>query len=312
MIRRLATALAACLLGALALAPASGAVIVGIADQKPAMLSDARFERLGIQDARLAVAWDALSSAWQVAELDEWLGLAYARGVAPLVSFGHSRLSGERRTLPTPERYRHEFRRFRARYPWVHNYATWNEANHCGEPTCHRPKLVAAYYRVLRQECPRCRILAAEVLDQPSMPQWVRRFNAHSRYKPRYWGLHNYIGANRLSRASTSRFLRVTSGNVWLTEVGGLVGRRNRSSVGFEQSTRHAARVTSWIFERLLPLSRRITRVYIYQWNATRKRDTWDSALIGPDGRARPAYYVLRRILDRHAAAGRTRPRHRS
>src|SRR3712207_9414448 len=51
----------------------------------------------------------------------------------------------------------------------------WNEANHCGEPTCNRVKLVAAYWRKLRQECRECKILAVELLDMPNMVRWVDR-----------------------------------------------------------------------------------------------------------------------------------------
>src|SRR3954454_2161859 len=170
-------ALAAVLLAAAAIGGAAAparALTVGIADNKPDMFADPRFGAAGIRIARLSVGWDALSSPWQLAEIDAWLGAAQAANVEPLVSFGHSRT--DRRSLPTPERFLFEFRRFRARYPWVRDFATWNEGNHCGEPTCHRPQLVAAYYRKLRRECPGCRILAAEVLDQPNMVRWVRAF----------------------------------------------------------------------------------------------------------------------------------------
>ena len=143
--------------------PAPGGVEVGIADQKADMFADPRFGLLGITRARLAIGWDALTSRWQVELLDTWLRRARAAGVDPLVSFMHSRTS--RRTLPTPERLKWEFRRFRQAYPWVTTFATWNEANHCGEPLCHRPKLAAAYYRALRRECPTCTI--AELKTSP-------------------------------------------------------------------------------------------------------------------------------------------------
>ena len=88
------------------------------------------------------------------------------------------------------------------------DYASWNEANHCGEPTCHRPALVAAYWRKLRGECPTCRILAAEVLDMPNMTSWVKAFRRAAKVEPRYWGLHNYIDANRLRTTGTRRLLK--------------------------------------------------------------------------------------------------------
>jgi hypothetical protein len=300
-------------LGALAAVLAAGAaapayaLTVGIADNKPEMFSDPRFRAAGVRFARLSVGWDALSSPWQVAELDTWLGAARAANVEPLVSFGHSRT--DRRSLPTPERFLFEFRRFRARYPWVKEYATWNEANHCGEPTCHRPKLVAAYYRKLRHECPDCRILAAEVLDTPNMVRWVRAFKRAAHAEPRYWGLHNYVDANRRRTRGTRRLLRAVKGLVWFTETGGIVARHNPHRITFPESAHHAAVATRFVFRRLVPLSKRATRVYIYQWNAGPPPTTWDSGLIGPTGRTRPAYRVVRRALAAQAAretAGRT------
>jgi hypothetical protein len=294
----LATLLAAA--AVLALAAPAGAVGIGIADQKADMFADARFGSSGLRYARLAVGWDALDSPWQVAQLDAWMNGARATGVIPLVSFSHSRT--QRRLLPSPSRFRLEFRRFRARYPWVREFATWNEANHCGEPTCHRPRLVAAYFRKMRLECPSCRLLGAEVLDMPNMVEWVRTFRRESTVEPRYWGLHNYIDANRKRTSGTRRLLRATKGDIWFTETGGIVWRKNRRKVTFEESPRHAAVATRFLFERLVPLSRRIKRVYIYHWNKDDTSGTWDSALIGPGGLERPAYHVVKRELSLRAA----------
>ena len=296
---RLLVLLALCL-GLLAVPATAGALTIGIADNKPDMFTDARFERSGIEHARISVGWDVLSSPWQTEQLDTWLNAARAANVTPLVSFGHSRT--ERRRLPTPERFLYEFRRFRERYPWVHEFATWNEANHCGEPTCHRPTLVASYYRKLRRECPGCRILAAEVLDMPNMVTWVRSFKRAAREEPRYWGLHNYIDANRRRTTGTRRMLHAVRGQVWFTETGGIVWRKNRRKVTFPESASHAAGATTFLFDRLVPLSRRVTRVYIYHWNVAAAGGTWDSALFDPDGRARPAYRVVAQVLARQQA----------
>jgi hypothetical protein len=281
-----------------AAAPAA-ALTVGIADNKADMFFDPRFQASGVQHARISIGWDALSSPWQTEQLDRWLTAARKDGVAPLVSFGHSRT--DRRSLPTPDRFLFEFRRFRARYPWVREFATWNEANHCGEPTCHRPALVAAYYRSLRRECPDCRILAAEVLDMPNMVSWVRSFRRRAREEPRYWGLHNYIDANRARTTGTRRMLKAVKGQVWFTETGGIVRRSNRRKVTFPESAKHAATATTFLFKKLVPLSRRVTRVYIYHWNADATPTNWDSALIGPTGRVRPAFRIVARVLHRQA-----------
>jgi hypothetical protein len=284
------------LLAALAMAAPASALTIGIADQKPDMFSDPRFEDSGIQFARRAVAWDSLTSPSQTAALDEWLDAARADHVTPLISFSHS--STDRRQLPSPERLLYEFRRFRKRYPWVTEFATWNEANHCGEPTCHRPELVAAYWRKLRIACPTCTILGAEVLDMPNMTSWVKAFRRVSKVQPRYWGLHNYIDANRLRTTGTRRLLKAT-GNalIWFTETGGIVSRTNRRKVTFPESASHAAIATRFVFDKLVPLSRRNTRVYLYHWNSEPGPKTWDSALIGPTGKPRPAFRVLERVL---------------
>ena len=289
-------ALLVVLLAALAVAAPASALTIGIADQKPDMFSDPRFQDSGIRFARRAVAWDALTSPGQTAALDEWMNAARAAHVDPLVSFTHS--SVDRRQLPTPERLLYEFRRFRARYPWITEFATWNEANHCGEPTCHRPELVAAYWRKLRIACPQCKILGAEVLDMPNMTSWVKAFRRVSKVQPRYWGLHNYIDANRLRTTGTKRLLKATGhALIWFTETGGIVSRVNRRKVTFPESASHAAIATRFVFDKLVPLSPRNTRVYLYHWNSEPGPKTWDSALIGPGGRPRPAFRVLERVL---------------
>ena len=222
------------------------------------------------------------------------------RSVNPLLSFTHS--SANRRRLPTPERLLYEFRRLRARYPWVTDYASWNEANHCGEPTCHRPELVAAYWRKLRRECPTCRILAAEVLDMPNMTSWVKAFRRAAKVEPRYWGLHNYIDANRLRTTGTRRLLQDGARP-------GVVHRDRRDRLAHEPPQGDLPRVRrargdghALPLRQLVPLSRRITRVYVYQWNCYAGPKTWDSGLIGPSGKPRPAFRVLQRVLAQRAA----------
>lgn len=300
MCRRLPTILLALAALAAGSAPAAHALAIGIGDQKPEMFTDARFKQLGIRYARYMIGWDSLSSRRETAEIDQWMAAAQAAHVQPLVSFAHSFLPGRRRVLPTPSRLKYEFRRFRARYPWVKTFATWNEANHCGEPVCHRPRLVGAYYNALRRECPTCRILTAEVLDEDNMVSWIKAFETEAHGDPRHqtWGIHNYLDANRLRTIGTRRLLAHTRGTVWFTETGGIVSRHNRSHITFPESARHAATATRWVFDKLVPLSGRITRVYIYNWNSPAKHQTWDSALINPHGQVRPAFAVFEHELE--------------
>ncbi|WP_205699193.1 hypothetical protein [Conexibacter sp. SYSU D00693] len=299
----LAVALAAVTAGSAAVAPAPAqALVVGIGDQKPDMFADPLFAETGIRHARLAVSWDAMNHPWQVRELDAWLQGAKAAGVQPLVGFWHSRTN--RRSLPKPELFKFQFRKFRARYPWVTTFATWNEANHCGEPTCNRPALVAAYWKAMRRECRSCRVLASELLDMPNMAKWVRSFRRAAGFDPGIWGLHNYIDANRFRTSGTRALLRATRGKVWFTETGGIVKRRTKVNVPLNESSAHAAKATRWVFDKLVPLDRkRIQRVYLYHWNTPPGRQSWDSGLVNQHDQPRAAFRVLRKVLRRLAPA---------
>ncbi len=297
MSRRWPIALGAAIAATLVLASPSSAVMFGIADQKPAMFSDPLFSDLQIRKARIVVPWDVLSQAWQVHDLDAWMTAAHKANVRPLVSFGRSRREGQARRLPSVRRLRREYRRLRARYPFVTEWATWNEANHCSQPTCRRPGLVASYYDMLRRNCRRCTVLGAEVLDQPNMASWVRAFESHAKVRPRVWGLHNYLDANRMRTSGTRTLLANTRGQIWFTETGGIVKRRKKRKIHFPESVAHAGRATRWVFERLVPLSKRVKRVYLYHWNPGGPKENWDSALLSPHGKPRPAFDVLRREL---------------
>jgi hypothetical protein len=279
-----------------ALSHARPPAVIGIADQKPDFLSDPAFLGLGVKHARVAVAWDALKSDWQVAELDSWMTAAHAAGVEPLVTFDRSRLAGKGRVLPTAAQFQVQFRAFRNRFPWVRDFSTWNEANFPGQATYKRPDLTARYYLALKRACPQCRVLAADLLDIPSMTRWVKAFTRVAG-QPRYWGLHNYVTANRLQTSRTQELLNLTKGEIWLTETGGLVARRNKSLINLPQGKTHAAKVTRFILRDMLALSPRITHVYLYQWNSSTSADTWDSALVGSDARPRPSLGILQQAL---------------
>ncbi|HVR04982.1 MAG TPA: hypothetical protein VMS02_03000 [Solirubrobacteraceae bacterium] len=283
---------------ALALPSAAAAMVVGIGDQQPYMFGDARFQALDIRYSRLSVGWNVLQSRGQAKELARWLAAAQAAGVHPLIAFEHSWMPGRHRRLPSPVQFAAQFRALHTRYPWVTEFAAWNEANYCGQPTCHSAPLVAAYYRQIRRICPTCTALGAELLDEPSMVGWLRSFRRALHGEPQIWGLHNYLGANRLQTASTGALLRASTAPVWFTETAGVVARHNHNSHAFRESPRHAATVTEFIFDRLARLSGRIERVYLYQWQAgTYSREPWDSALIARNGKPRPAFWVLIREL---------------
>ena len=285
-------------------APAHHAPRVGIADQKTTMFTDPLFADLGIRQARLVVPWDAMRGGVELAELRQWLAAARATKVTPLLSFGHSRRTGRQRVRPTPTQLQREFRRIRTAFPWVREFVVWNEPNHCSQPLCKTPEIAARYFDAMTRACRTCTILGPEVLDSPNLRSWVRRFRAKAKHEPKAWGLHNYIDANRFKTNGTRTMLAATTGELWLTETGGIVNRTATVKIPFEESPAHAADAVRWLFDRLVPLSPRIRRVYLYHWNPSTPTDTWDSALLDLQGRARESYRVVKARIARGTARG--------
>ncbi len=301
------TAVAVLALGCVAVvgfAPAASArppATIGIADQHGETFADPLFTALGIKNARLNLAWDALQYPWQAQELDTWMSQAQAAGVQPLVIFSQSRVQGRTRILPSPAEYAQMFDQFRERYPWVREFAGWNEANHNGQPTYRRPDAVASYYRVLRSKCTNCRITPASLLDNKNLVPWTKALRRAIRRQglpdPRLWGLHNYSDVNYLNDRSTRRLLRAVKGRVWITESGGVVAATSPTASKFPRGADYAGRVARYILGPLLKRSPRIERVYFYNWKASAGPVSWDSGLVGADGLPRPAYNVLASYL---------------
>jgi len=295
----------AALVTALPLAtPAHAATpLIGIGEQHPQIFTDEAFAPLGIKDARFVAAYDALDSDWQREELDGYLRAARTANVRVLLGFGHSRDVAKAHTLPSVKTFERHVVAFRRRYPWIRDYLTWNEANHCSQPTCRNPKRAAQYYLALRRHCRGCRIVAADVLDGSNMVGWVKTFQKVVGTRRVIWGLHNYIDANRFRARGTRALLKTVKGDVWFTETGGIVKRTNNSGLKLPQSTRHAAKATTYVF-KLAALSSRVKRVYFYHWApAPTLNATWDSALVDRQAQPRPAYEVVYLWLLKHGIA---------
>lgn len=278
-------------------AAASAKAAVGIADQKAAMFDDPRFTGLGVRHVRIFVPYDWTTNPHQLRTIDDWMKRAESARVRPLITVERSSDPRRRHRAPSVDTYRKQIRKMRQRYRFVREYSVWNEANHGGQPLSKKPALAARYYRVLAQECKGCRILAADLLDQPNMVRWAKDFTRALGREPKHWGLHNYIDANRFSTKGTRRLLAAVKGKVWLTETGGVVRRKNTTVRFRAQGEAHAAAVTRFILGPLARLSPRIERIYLYHWNSSTPTDSWDSAFIAADGRERPALGVLRARL---------------
>jgi hypothetical protein len=283
-------------------------VEVGIADQKKSMFTDPRFISLGLKTARRSVAWDTFipGHEWQIPEVDEWLQAARADGVRPLITFARSRDASRIHLIPTRAQWLNGFKEFRKRYPWVTDFVASNESNHT-PPTAKKPELAASYYKDMRLACRTCRIAAATINELPSKETkhtkaWVKRFIKKAGHQPKYWALHNYYGANTFSTKGTKRFLKMVKGQVWVTETGGLVKRRSGNFAGkvkMKEGLAHSTKAWRFIFDNMLTLSPRLTKVYLYHWDSSSATDTWDSALVGYDGRARGGLAILKAKLSK-------------
>ena len=292
-------------------ASAAGPLVVGIGEQNDSIFASAPWYRLKARDIRYIVAWDALDARVGREETDRYMAEAENAGARVLVGFtrSRSRFKARRKTLPSPARYRRMFVRFRARYPFIKTYLTWNEANHRGQPTWNHPAVVGRYYDILRNACRGCTIAGPSVLDTLAMPRWVKQVEKAAKHRIGIWAIHNYIDANRFRTRGTRSLLRATKAKIWFTETGGLVRRDNGSRIEFADSPKHAVRATKWVLKRLLPLSARVRRIYFYHWTAPAPEATWDSALTDRRGRPRAAYWVVRTFVRRRRAAERAKLR---
>jgi hypothetical protein len=278
--------------------------VIGIGEQKAGMFADERWQSLRLRHVRYIAPWDALHDPRQRRLLDDWMDAAREADARVLLGFERSlRSRRHSRTLPSPRVFEREFVRFRERYPEVRDWIVWNEANHPFSLTANRPRQAARFFDAVARNCARCNVVAADVLDVGGMADWVRRFKRHAHMRPKIWGLHNYVDANRFTSTGTRALLEATgSGRVWFTETGGQILRREykrgRVTREFRYSPRRAARSTLHAI-RLARLSPRVERVYLYHWRAPFPVTNWDSALIGPRGEARPSYHALKRYLRR-------------
>ena len=281
---------------------------IGIGEQHPQLFTQEHFHELGVRHVRFIASWDAFNSDWQRAELDGYMQAARAANVKVLLGFGRSRDPRRARKLPSVRAFEREFQKFRARYREVDEFITWNEANHCSQPTCRNPKRTAEFYLAARRHCRGCTIIGASLLDSSNMAKWAKDFQKAAGARRKItWGLHNYIDANLFRTKGTRALLKAVKGDVWFTETGGIVKRNNASTLKFPESTRNAAKATTFVF-KLAALSPRVKRVYFYHWApAPTTLPTWDSALVDRRERPRPAYNVLLQWLRKHGISQSSR-----
>ncbi len=108
---------------------------------------------------------------------------------------------------------------------------------------------------------------APDILDSDgNVEAWVASFLETAHPYPKIWPFNPYHSVSVNSPVLIENFLAATRGQVWFSEVGGVVWWRLKGRLIYHGSA-YSARVAGNIFS-LATLSRRITRIYYYHWRS--------------------------------------------
>ena len=273
---------------------------VGIGDEQPSTFGNPAFLALHTRIARYVTPYDVAtnSSHNDLPRLRAWLAGAARDHIQPLIAFYHSDRTPKK--MPSLKVYTADVKRFLKMFPQVKTLQPWNEANRgyvsAGGGSYQSPSASqsAAYYLAVRSLCGRCTVVGLDVLDSTNpaatvnyIKQFKRALGRHS--LPTLWGLHNYSDTNRFRSAGTRAVLGATSGQVWLTETGGIA----KLTPSFPFNLSRQVRATRYMFS-LAAISSRITRLYIFQWTGGRvAKERFDAGLSDYKGRPRPAFCAV-------------------
>jgi hypothetical protein len=281
-------------------AAATSSPIVGIGDEQPTLFHNPAFVALHTKISRYVTPYDVASNHSQndLPRLKAWLAGAKREGIQPLVAFYHSDRTPKK--MPSVAAYTSQVKKFLRAFPQVTLLQPWNEANRgnvsAGGGSYSSPSATQAaqYYLALKHACGKCTIVGLDVLDSTNVAATIRYINAFkarvgAKHLPSIWGLHNYSDTNRFRSTATRAVLSDTSGQVWLTETGGIA----KLSTSFPFNLSRQVRATSYMFT-LASLSPRITRLYVFQWTGGRAaKERFDAGLTDAHSKVRPAYCVI-------------------
>jgi hypothetical protein len=137
--------------------------------------------------------------------------------------------------------------------------------------------------------------------NQKRMKKWVSLFLRYAgrRNYPTLWGIHNYGDTNYGRSTGTAFMLNSVAkkGEVWVTETGGIFSFRLQSGkMTFKPNASRQAKATTNAYKIAKKFSRRIKRLYYYQWRKNNAGDFFDAGIIAFNGALRPAYSSLRKL----------------
>ena len=313
----------AALMTAGVVANANAALIAGIGDQNADTFTNPNFKKLKVKRTRLITPYNLINSADGRAQLDPWMAAAKAAKLKVLVAFNPSRGSrcpSKPCSIPSTSAYTKAFKAFRKRYPFVKEFNFWNETNSATQPTGPTKasvlKKTAALYNAAKKVCGRsCRVSGPDLLDQgvgdprrsvrvrnqKRMKTWVSMFLKYAGRKnyPKLWGIHNYGDTNYGRSTGTAFMLNsiAKKGEVWVTETGGIYSFRLQSGrLTFKPNASRQAKAVTNAYKLAKKFSRRIKRLYYYQWRKNNANDFFDAGIVDFSGKLRPAYKSLQKL----------------
>lgn len=273
----------------LAAAPvaAHARLTVGVSDGSQTMFSQPNFLRLHIRTVRAVVPWNTaiMRNRRTLHAAQAWVRAAERAHATPMISFG-----GNGNYIPSVRLYTAAIKAFLHAVPSVHVYTPWNEPDWIYRRLSKEPRLAAAYFNTLVRWCHPCTIVAGDLyLPAAQLGPWIRAYERGLHSRPKAWALHPYDDVRTHTTTQIRTLYRLTSGQIWLDEISGV---ERRGHWAFRNQSPAAANRDERFLFSLPKRFHRITRIYHYEWQANRLAG-WDSALLGPGGGRRPAYWTV-------------------
>jgi hypothetical protein len=291
--------------GALGKAPpprahAAASYLTGIGDESVEMFGNPLWEQLHTKIVRYIAPYDAVAHSYSLDKARLFIREAEAHHQQVLVAFYHSEYSPL--TLPSVAQYQRDVQKFVKRFPHVHQYQAWDEANrgyiphYLASPSA---PTAAKYYQALIRVCHGCTVIGLDVLDAQNIgptltyiSEFKHEIGRLRTIMPKIWGLHNYSDINRLESSRTRELTRALGGQVWLTETGGIVqfggAFTNRRGSGLTR----AAKVLKYMFA-VAASQPQVKRLYIYDWTGGNASTRFDAGLMSAHDQPRAGYIVV-------------------
>jgi hypothetical protein len=282
---------------------------VGIGDQSITIFDQSAFQRAGFRRVRYFVPWNVMDNPGQLTAATQFVERARAARFSVLVHVSTDDYAIKAARLPSVDAYTSKVGRM-VRYfrgLGVSDFGAWNEANHASQPTYRSPTRAADFfrtmYRMVKEPCPSCGVVALDVLDQTGVESYMKTFFQHLsptyRRRATIVGIHNYGDVNRQRTTFTGSIIREAhhyngATRFWYTETGGIV----KFGSSFPcNTTRAAHRITNMFHLANIYRSSGVQRLYVYNWTGAGCDARFDAGLTSPSGQTRPGYDTLRSHL---------------